>query len=140
LAFLGRNAKIISEIDEPIHIIMERVTSKTMDAFVEFISIDEAALAISRYESNRAGGRGSRLGERHVDLEVVGHDHLMHAIFPKAANVQWKGTIPEVFSSNDKYNSGFKGFVMQEELVMLVKHVECPQRVSVDLKHSLYLC
>ncbi|KFY23224.1 hypothetical protein V493_05986 [Pseudogymnoascus sp. VKM F-4281 (FW-2241)] len=127
-AFLGRNAKLIPEIDEPIHIVMERVTSKTMDAFVEFVDINEAVNAVTRYESNRAGGRGGRLGERHVALEVCGHELFMQSLFPKAVNVVWKGSDPQISTDHDRYNSGFKGFISREELVMLVKHVEAPQR------------
>lgn len=111
---------------------MERVTSKTMDAYVEFVSVSEAITAVQRYENNRLVGRGGRLGERHVDLEVVGHERLMKDLFPKAKNVRWDNAVPVVLPTdpNDKYNSGFKGFVSSEELVMLVKHVETPHRVS----------
>ncbi|KFY15727.1 hypothetical protein V492_01799 [Pseudogymnoascus sp. VKM F-4246] len=127
-AFLGRNAKLIPEADEPIHIVMERVTSKTMDAFVEFVDINEAVNSVTRYESNRAGGRGGRLGERHVALEVCGHELFMQSLFPKAVNVVWQGSDPQISNDRDRYNSGFKGFISREELVMLVKHVEAPQR------------
>jgi len=111
---------------------MERVTSKTMDAYIEFINVNEAINAVNRYNMNRTGGRGGRLGERHVELEVVGQEQLMHDLFPKARNVTWKGARPEISptDANDPYNSGFQGFVIREELVMLVKHVEAPQRVS----------
>jgi hypothetical protein len=109
---------------------MERVTSKTMDAFVEFVNISEAVNAVTRYESNRATGRGGRLGERHVNLEVCGHELFMQALFPKAVNVVWHGADPQISTDHDLYNTGFKGFISREELVMLVKHVEAPQRVS----------
>lgn len=136
MAFLGRNARMINEVDEPIHIIMERVTSKTMDAYVEFINISEAVNSVNRYDINRSGGRGGRLGERHVDLEVVGHEHLMKALFPKAKNVHWQGSEPHIAltDGSDEYCSGFKGFITREELVMMVKHVETPQRVCIPVR------
>ena len=111
---------------------MERVTSKTMDAIVEFVNETEAINAVDRYATNRAGGRGGRLGQRHVELEVVSQAYLMKELFPKARNVRWNGARPEVYpvEPDEKYNSGFKGFMISEELVMLVKHVETPQRVS----------
>lgn len=114
---------------------MERVTSKTMDAFIEFVTEDDALNAVNRYDINRSGGRGGRLGERHVELEVVGQEYLMKELFPKARNVHWHGARPEVhpIEPGEKYNSGFKGFVTREELVMLVKHVEVPQRVSLSV-------
>lgn len=139
LAFLGRNAKLVNELEtEPVHIVMERVTSKTMDAYIEFVNEEEAMNAVNRYEINRSGGRGGRLGERHVELEVVGQAQLMKELFPKARNVHWRGARPEIYpvEENDKkYNSGFRGFMIREELVMLVKHVDTPQRVS--RRHSV---
>jgi hypothetical protein len=131
VAFLGRNARTVSENDEPVHIIMERVTSKTMDAFVEFINISEAVNAVNRYEQNRALGRPGRLGERHVEIEVSSQAQLMADLFPKARNVKWHGSRPEIIPvpQNDPYNSGFQGFLSREELVMMVKHVETPSRV-----------
>lgn len=133
MAFLGRNAKIVNETEhEPVHIIMERVTSKTLDCYVEFINFNEAVGAVNRFEINRSGGRGGRLGQRHVEVELSSQDQLMKDMFPKAKNVNWVGGRPEVVprDPNDIYNSGFQGFVSKEELVMLVKHVEAPQRVS----------
>ncbi|RAL59057.1 hypothetical protein DID88_008975 [Monilinia fructigena] len=131
LAFLGRNAKIAAANDhEPIHIIMERVTSKTLDAYVEFISFSEAANAVNRFEQNRIGGRGGRLGQRHVEVELSSQGELMKQLFPKAKNVDWTCLSPRIIPRdvNDIYNSGFQGFISREELVMLVKHVESPQR------------
>lgn len=132
LALLGRNARIISEIDhEPIHIVMERVTSKTLDCYVEFINFDEALNAVKRFNQNRKGGRGGRLGQRYVEVELSSQESLMQDLFPKAKNVEWSGAVPKIkpTKSNDKYNSGFQGFLSEEELIMLVKHVEAPQRV-----------
>jgi hypothetical protein len=111
---------------------MERVTSKTLDCYIEFINLNEAVNAITRFESNRAGNRGGRLGSRHVDCELASQEQLMKDLFPKAKNVDWHGSRPVIIATdpNDRYNSGFQGFISKEELVMLVKHVEAPQRVS----------
>lgn len=133
MAFLGRNARIVDERSyEPVHIVMERVTSKTLDCYVEFVSLNEAVLAVQRFEQNRTNGRGGRLGQRHVEVELSSQEGLMKDLFPKAKNVNWKGGRPQIIPKdpNDRYNSGFQGFVSKEELVMLVKHVEAPQRVS----------
>jgi hypothetical protein len=72
------------------------------------------------------------LGSRHVDVELSSQEQLMKDLFPKAKNVQWQGSRPIIIArdENDPYNSGFQGFISKEELVMLVKHVEAPQRVS----------
>ena len=140
MAFLGRNARIINENEyEPVHIVMERVTSKTLDCYVEFTSFNEAVSAVNRFETNRTGGRGGRLGQRHVEVELSSQDFLMKELFPKAKNVTWSQGRPEITPKdpNDPYNSGFQGFVSKEELVMLVKHVEAPQRVSFPENGSL---
>ena len=112
---------------------MERVTSKTLDCYVEFVNFNEAVNAVNRFETNRVGGRGGRLGQRHVEVELSTQEQLMKDLFPKAKNVKWHGAHPEIIprDPNDPYNSGFQGFVSREELVMLVKHVESPQRVSL---------
>lgn len=126
---------ICNDNDEPVHVIMDRVTGKTMDAYIELINMKEAVAAVNAKELNRKGGRGGRLGNRFVDLEVCGQDRLMKALFPKAKNVHWNGEIPQIFppNQNDPYNSGFKGFVTSEELVLLVKQVENPSSVSTPL-------
>jgi hypothetical protein len=146
MAFLGRNARLVNENEhEPVHIVMERVTSKTLDCFVEFINLNEAVNAVQRFDVNKVGGRGSRLGNRHVDVELSSQDELMKELFPKTKNVKWVGGRPEILprDPDDKYNSGFAGFISKEELVMLVKHVEAPQRVSRQHFHcrsSLTFC
>jgi hypothetical protein len=137
MAFLGRNARLINETDyEPIHIVMERVTSKTLDCYVEFISFNEALAAVNRFEQNKNGGRSGRLGQRHVEVELSSQAALMKELFPKAKNVEWHGAKPVITPKDpsDMYNSGFQGFVSKEELVMLVKHVEAPQRVSPSVE------
>jgi hypothetical protein len=140
MAFLGRNARLVSEgSHEPVHIVMERVTSKTLDCYVEFVSFNEAISAVHRFEGNRTGGKGGRLGDRHVDVELSSQDQLMKDLFPKAKNVKWFNGRPEIIprETEDRYNSGFAGFLSKEEMVMLVKHVEAPQRVSLSLSYCI---
>jgi hypothetical protein len=123
---------------------MERVTSKTLDAYVEFVNFNEAVNAVNRFEVNRSGGRGGRLGQRHVEVELSCQERLMQDLFPKAKNVKWRGARPviEPVDPEDKYNSGFQGFISKEELVMLIKHVEAPQRspFSKDCPQRPYEC
>jgi hypothetical protein len=118
---------------------MERVTSKTLDCYVEFVNFNEAVAAVNRFETNRTGGRSGRLGHRHVEVELSSQEHLMKDLFPKAKNVQWNGSKPTILPPNpgDMFSSGFQGFVSREEMVMLVKHVESPLRVSIVLASSL---
>ncbi|KAI9791359.1 MAG: hypothetical protein M1835_000376 [Candelina submexicana] len=129
LAFLGRNAKIITpDLGCAIHIIMERATGKTMDCFVEFLSSGDALAAVNRFVRHKEEGRSGRIGDRHVDVEMSGQDSLMKELFPRAKNVVWHGADPAIFHSTEPFNSGFKGFITSEEMVMTVKHAETPHR------------
>lgn len=131
MAFLGRNAKIITpDLGVAIHIIMERSTSKTMDCFVEFLSYGDALAVVNKFTRSRDDGRHPRVGERHVAVEMSSQDALMKELFPRAKNVVWKGGNPVIMQNDEPYNSGFKSFLTSEELVMLVKHAEQPHRVS----------
>lgn len=131
IAFLGRTSKILNDAEEPVHIIMEKVTSKTMDCYVEFMTLEDAMRAVEKHTQNQLSGRPTRLGDRPVDLQLSSQGSLMKDLFPVAAGVVWKGVSPEIQSQkpNEPW-SNFKGFISAEEMVMLVKHVEVPHRVS----------
>ena len=131
MAFLGRNAQV-KETEEPVHIILDRFSGKTMEVFVEFENMDEVMTAVNRYYHNKERGRSGRLGDRHVALEVSCQEALMKALFPKVKNVTWNGPRPVINARdpNDIYSSGFQGFLTKEELLLLTKCVEQPQRVS----------
>lgn len=130
---MGKSSRICNDAEEPVHIIMERVSSKTMDAYVEFVDLDDAMRAVERHQSNQASGRVSRLGNRPVVVELSSQAHLMADLFPAAKGIFWNGVNPEVKESipNEPWEN-FKGFITEEEMVMLVKHVEVPQRVNKD--------
>ncbi len=128
LGFLGRNAKILTpDIGPPIHIIMDRSTGKTMDCYVEFFSHGDAQAA---FHKCLVRGGQLRLGDRVVDVCLGTQDELLGEMFPKAKNVEWSHGRPVVRESTDPYNSGFKAFVTNEELLQLVSYAEKPHRVS----------
>lgn len=140
IAFLGRNSKILNDIDEPVHIIMERVTTKTNDAYVEFMTPHAAIAAVDRHLRNTASGRHARLGDRPVEIELSSQSALMKDLFPLAKGVRWDGAEPVILEDHptEPWNC-FKGFITEEEMTMLVKHVEVPQRVSPSRKFWLSL-
>lgn len=129
IAFLGRNSKILNDAEEPVHIIMDKVTSKTMDAYVEFMTLEDAMRAVEKHSQNQLSGRPTRLGDRPVDVQLSSQASLMKDLFPIAAGIVWKGVTPEIqpFRPNEPW-SNFKGFISAEEMIMLVKHVEVPHR------------
>ncbi|KAL8963389.1 MAG: hypothetical protein Q9193_000342 [Seirophora villosa] len=135
LGFLGRNAKILtSDIGVPIHIIMDRTNGKTMDCYVEFFSHGDAQAAFNKCLLR---GNQLRLGDRVVDVSMSTQDELLKEMFPKAKNVAWSHGRPIVRESNDPYNSGFKAFVTNEELLQLVGYAEKPHRRPYESMISL---
>lgn len=129
-AFLGRNSRVLHDNMEPIHIIMCRVTGKTLDIFVEVQTPADANRAVERHLDNCAAGRPSKLGDRQVDLQVSDQAELMNVLFPKAHAVEWVGNVPAIPEKLASPYQTFRGFLSEEELTMMVKHVENPARVS----------
>lgn len=117
---------------------MDRVTSKTMDAYVEFMTFEDAMRAVERHHLNVAKGRYPRLGDRAVELQISSQSHLMKDLFPIARGVCWYGVVPEIMPHDDSQPwNNFKGFISEEEMNMLGKHVEAPHRVRNRLFISL---
>lgn len=155
-AFVGRNAQIVSQpAGSPyhaVHVIMERNTGKTMDAFVEFATVSEATYVCAQFRKRYMLGRHPKVGNREVAVELSSQEELMSELFPRAKNITWEGATPRVMENTQMYykgvpGSGFSGFLQDEEFVMMVKHAETPHRVSAasgrlteyfaDLLHSL---
>ncbi|OBR05870.1 hypothetical protein CH63R_09990 [Colletotrichum higginsianum IMI 349063] len=129
IAVLGRNSRILNDTEEPIHIIMERITGKTTDAYVEFQTLEDASKAVEKYQQNVGRGRATRIGQRPIDIELSSQAALMKDLFPSAKGVFWAGVNPQILPNNDQEPwDNFKGFVSAEEMTMLVKHVEVPHR------------
>ncbi|KAI5810020.1 hypothetical protein DFH27DRAFT_170935 [Peziza echinospora] len=126
LEFLGKNAKIVpDDIGLSVHIIMDRASGKTMDAFVEFTCPKDAYRCVIRK-------RGKILGARHVLLDVVNQEELMKEIFPRARGVAWEGVIPKVL--NGENGNTKADIVTKEELVLVVGHARTPHRSPFSRK------
>ncbi|KAG9586396.1 hypothetical protein KCU84_g10030, partial [Aureobasidium melanogenum] len=132
IAALGRSTRIASQPKGTayfaIHIIMERSTGKTMDVYVELDSLEEAKAAIAGFQQRCLNNRHPRIGDRHVEMELSSQEALMKELFPRAKCVNWDGHTPVIYSTTEAYNSGFQGFVTSEEMAMITKHAETPQR------------
>ncbi|KXJ89418.1 hypothetical protein Micbo1qcDRAFT_206363 [Microdochium bolleyi] len=139
---MGRNCRRIADNLEGIHIIMTRIDGKTHDAYVEFENLTAAMNVVNRLEargknngiganSNSSIIRSARLGDRQVSVSLSSQGALMKALFPNARGVNWDGVRPQFpAQASDDPAAHFKGFMTVEELSMLVKHVEFPQRAS----------
>ncbi|KAI6842678.1 hypothetical protein KC340_g1449 [Hortaea werneckii] len=137
LAFVGRNAAVCAQpAGSPyyaVHIIMERFTAKTMDAFVELENDAEARCVINHCQRRIDQGRQPRLGDRTVSVDLSSQEELMSELFPRAKNVLWDGASPVVSDHKDYYypsiaSNCFAGFLQPEEVIMVTKHVETPHR------------
>ena len=51
-------------------------------------------------------------------------------MLPRAKSVSWERGAPNILQPEEPFNTGFKAFVSAEELQILVRHAEQPQRVS----------
>ncbi|KAK1825158.1 hypothetical protein LTR12_000447 [Friedmanniomyces endolithicus] len=137
IAFVGRNAQIVSQpAGSPyfaVHVIMERHTGKTMDAFVEFARASEAHFVFAQFNKRLLNGRIPRLGDRLVEVELSDQEELMSEMFPRAKDVVWEGATPHILVNKEMYytdvlSAGFTGFLQNEEVVMVIKHAETPHR------------
>jgi hypothetical protein len=138
IATLGRATRIASQPRGTaylaIHIIMERSTGKTMDCYVELDTVEEAKLAIAGFHQRCNNNRHPRIGDRHVEIELSSQEALMKELCPRAKCVRWEGHTPHIYASTEAFNSGFQGFITSEEMVMITKHAETPQRSPFALR------
>lgn len=110
---------------------MDRVSGKTMDCFVEFLSSTDAQIAADKLNSRcRLLKLGTPPMHRVVTVQVSSQEELMKHLFPRAKNVNWPNGKPVIYQSDEPYNTGFKAFISGEELTMMCKHAEQPHRVS----------
>ena len=98
-----------------------------MECYVEFVSVDDAQAAVN---AKRRIGNIHKLGDRVAAVELSSQDSLLKELFPKARQVRWTNGVPTIIETDEPFNSGVRHFISKEELVMLVKHAEFPQRVS----------
>ena len=116
----------------PTHIIMERSTGKTMDAYVE-IESPEVAAADWEHSFGLKHMRIPKMGQRNVEVYLSSQGELMRDLFPRAKCIIWdneENGAPKLVPNRDIYSSGFTTFLTTEEMTCMVRHAEAPQRVS----------
>jgi hypothetical protein len=149
LAVLGSNASIVHMPEGSpyfeVHIIVDRHLGKSQAAFVVVSTTQEA----HRLVSNMKGrvGRGVKIGDRDIRVEVSTQEALMSALFPYAANVEWCGSTPRVLDMdpNHRHQAAgrtFTSFLGSEELAMVAKNATEPIRVSLQFnqRHGSVPC
>lgn len=123
---MGRNAKVLNDKQEPVHIIIERVNAATIEAYVEFMHEKAAEDAIEKLQQAKKDGRAPRLGDQPVQFELSSQAALMKTLFPQAKGVQWISATPHIIPAQQIQFpwDRFKGFITVEEMNMLAKHAE----------------
>lgn len=125
----------------PIHILMERSTGKSQDAWLELPDQHVMNACMRRYESLCLTGKQPKMGGRTVDCFAATQGDLMQAIFPYAKEIYWHPNtgipiqVKPDFSEDgqeDPYNPGFRGFLTKEELFCAKTHAENPSRVILS--------
>lgn len=114
---------------------MDRVSGKTMDCFVEFLSSPDARATCNSINLRQRGL--IRISDRVVDVTMSSQNDLLSTLFPKAKDVKWVNGKPIVMQPEEEWSSGFKSFVSAEELGLLVRHAEQPHRVRTTLQRTL---
>lgn len=119
----------MNDRDEPVHIIIERTTATTTDAYVEFMTLRDAENAIHRlHYAERIEQRPARLAGHQVEYELSSQAELLEALFPNAKNISWDGGLPGLMRDprvpEDQDFANFKGIVLREDMEVLAKHAE----------------
>ncbi|GAB7360027.1 hypothetical protein MBLNU230_g7550t1 [Neophaeotheca triangularis] len=138
LASLGSRARVVTmprgSSYFAVHIIMERMSGKTMDAYVELEDQKEVERLMEQFETRfYSQRRPIKVGDRAIEIERSSQAELMKELFPRAKCVTWQGTKPIIGTTTEQFRpgvfaSGFRGFLTSEENVMMTKHAEVPHR------------
>lgn len=118
----------------PIHVIMEKPTGKTMDCFVEFRTQEAARDCVKRFEYSAQPGRGTKIGNRNVSLDLSSQAELMRAVFPRSRLAEFDQVTgrPRIMSHDEdpSWTAGFRGYITLEEIYGMTRFAETPSRVS----------
>ncbi|KAK6216424.1 hypothetical protein LQW54_003628 [Pestalotiopsis sp. IQ-011] len=128
IAIFGRAMRLLNDNEEPVHIILEKVTAKTLDAYAEFETPSDAMQALERIRENIAHNRPPRIGPRAVKVEFSNQAALMNDLFPVAHGVTWSFPEPTIRTDSKYPIDNFKCFTSEEENAQLSRHFECHGR------------
>lgn len=130
LNLFGSSSRVLSDHQERCHIIMERTSGKTMDAFIEFCTPADAVEAVRR--SNKSSNRKFAINGRDAILSTATHEDLQESVFPMARGIKWNGATPckILDTMTTKAGHRFFGFVAKEEMDLLEKHCIYSERVN----------
>lgn len=127
---MGNRAKLLpTQRGTSVHIIMERSTAKTMDCYVEFVTIADAKETLE-WLNRGLPAVFPKLGDRRIDIELSSQDELLKVLFPRAKCITWTNGRPVLMPNDDPYSVGFQSFLTAEEIFCMIRNAEMPKRVS----------
>ncbi|RYP49431.1 hypothetical protein DL768_004876 [Monosporascus sp. mg162] len=141
-AKLGKPAKTLPDSHEGIHILIDYITGKTVDAFIETVGMQDAMAVVSKHQDKLASGQQDKILNRPVEMSVSSPDMLRKAVFKiGSVGVKWIGGEPQVQVPEPGQVIGkFKEFVPAENLTMLLKHAENQTTFSKECPERPYEC
>ena len=127
----GRNSRILEDRHEQVHIIMERVSGKTMDAFIEWKSAKDSIAGRNKLVNDHRPSQKPMLDDREAILSLAPQEELQKAMFPYGRGLYWMGCTPHIDTTipDSEPWDKFKGIVTDEEIIMLEKHCIHSDRV-----------
>ncbi|RYP18451.1 hypothetical protein DL767_009838 [Monosporascus sp. MG133] len=141
-AKLGKPAKTLPDSHEGIHILIDYITGKTIDAFVETVGMEDAMAVVGKHQDKLADGQQDKILNRPAEMSVSSPDVLRRAVFKiGSVGVKWIGGEPQVQVPEPGQVIGkFKEFVPAENLAMLLKHAENQTTFSKECPERPYEC
>ncbi|KAI1339260.1 hypothetical protein F5Y15DRAFT_423982 [Xylariaceae sp. FL0016] len=124
LAMLGRSPKVLNDADEPVHIIMDPYTNKTGDAYVEFLTPDDAMNCVDRLDDSVRNGKILKLGDRAVAVHLATQAQLQKAHFQFASGIDWTFPCPTLEKNSQFGFDNFKHFFSADEMCLMAKNAE----------------
>jgi hypothetical protein len=130
---MGRNTKMLGDREEGVHIITDRASGKTLDAYVEFTTMRDATNVVNKHAQVQVNGRYSKIGDRPVEVELSSQASLMQELFPFARGIIWNGAVPELQRPTPGQSwTVFKGFITDEQMTQLLKSNDAPPKVCIE--------
>ncbi|RYO78033.1 hypothetical protein DL762_008909 [Monosporascus cannonballus] len=141
-AKLGKPAKTLPDSHEGIHILIDYITGKTVDAFIETVTMQDAMAVVGKHQDKLADGQQDKILNRPAEMSVSSPDALRKAVFKAGSvGVKWIGGEPQVQVPEPGQVIGkFKAFVPAENLTMLLKHAENQTTFSRECPERPYEC
>ncbi|RYP02982.1 hypothetical protein DL764_005468 [Monosporascus ibericus] len=141
-AKLGKPAKTLPDSHEGIHILIDYITGKTIDAYIETVGMEDAMAFVGKHQDKLADGQQDKILNRPAEMSVSSPDVLRKAVFKiGSVGVKWIGGEPYVQVPEPGQVIGkFKEFVPAENLAMLLKHAENQSSFSKECPERPYEC